>query len=416
MTPVALQSLLGLVAFIAMAWALGEKRRAVNWKMVAVGVGLQLALALLLLKAPFFATAIAALNSLVLAIERATEAGATMVFGYLGGGELPFDQAGPGSVFILAFRALPIILVISAISSLLFYWKILPAVIGLLARALQKSLRIGGAEGLGLAANIFVGMVESPILIRPYVERLSRSELFSIMTCGMATIAGTVMVLYASILADAVPGALGHILVASVVSIPAAYVIAKIMIPETAEPTPARLEMSQEVSGSFEAIVDGTTRGVRLLVNVVAMILVMVALVELVNIALALLPADNPPTLQGLLGVLLAPVTWLIGVPWDQAPAAGQLLGTKTVINEFVAYLDLASLDPGELDARSRTVMMYALCGFANPGSIGILVGGLASIAPSRRAEIVGLAWRSLVAGTLATCMTGAVANLFFSA
>ena len=336
-----------------------------------------------------------------------------MVFGYLGGGALPFEENRPGASFILAFSALPIVLVISALSSLLFYLRVLPAIIGFISRLLEKSLKVGGAEGLGLAANIFVGMVESPLLIRPYIQKMTRSELFSVMTCGMATIAGTVMVLYASILSDAVPGVLGHILVASVISVPAAYVISKVMIPETESVTPAHLEMNSQCSGPVEAITDGTFQGVRLLVNIVAMLVVMVALVHLANLVLALIPGfQQPLTLQQILGFIFAPIAWLMGIPWSEALQAGGLLGTKTIINEFVAFLDLSS-QSAELSPRTSTILIYALCGFANPGSLGIMIGGLTAMAPERKSEIIELSVRSVLAGTLATCMTGAVAGVF---
>jgi CNT family concentrative nucleoside transporter len=338
-----------------------------------------------------------------------------MVFGYLGGGDLPFDEPHPGASFILAFNALPIILVVSALSSLFFYWRILPFIIHLISRLLQKSLNIGGAEGVGLAANIFIGMVESPLLIRPFISRLTRSELFSVMTCGMATVAGTVIVLYASILSSAVPDVLGHILVASVMSVPAAYVISKIMIPETEPVTLGELEPDEGVTSAFQAITEGTINGVRLLVYIVAMLVVMVALVELVNIILSLLPATGGEalTLQRILGYLFAPVAWLMGIPWQESAIAGTLLGTKTIINEFVAYLSLADVPEGALSNSSTLILTYALCGFANPGSLGIMIGGLTAIAPERKTEIVELCVKSLISGTLATCMTGAVAGLF---
>jgi CNT family concentrative nucleoside transporter len=274
-------------------------------------------------------------------------------------------------------------------------------------------MRLGGAEGLGVSANIFVGMVEAPLLIRPYVARLTRSELFAVMTSGMATIAGTMMVVYASILSGLIPNVMGHILTASIISAPAAIVIAKVMIPETGELTGAKLQDTHEACGTMDALTRGTLQGMELLINIIAMIIVLVAVVSLVNMALGLFPeiGGQPLTLQAILGWLLSPVVWMMGVSWQEAQVAGTLLGTKTVLNEMIAYVDMSRLDAGILSARTNLIMSYALCGFANPGSLGIMIGGLGGIAPDRRHEIASLGLRSIVAGTLATCMTGTVAG-----
>ena len=409
-----LQSVFGILVFILLSWLVSEQRDKFPVRVVLAGVGLQFVLGLLLLKIPVFTSALSGINQLVLALEKATSAGTSMVFGYLGGAPLPFAEPYPGAAFVLAFKALPIVLVLSALSALLFYWRILPLVISAFAKLFEKTLKVGGAEGLGLAANIFVGMVESPLLIRPYIKSLSRSELFSILCCGMATVAGTVIVLYASILNPVLPGSLSHILVASVMSVPAAFVIARIMIPGSTVTKAESLEIDKKINSSMAAIVEGTHQGIRLLVYIVAMLIIMVALIELVNLLLGFIPInlDSPLTLQMVLGYLFAPVVWLIGIPWQDALVAGSLLGTKSVINEFVAYLNLASLPAGSLSPLSMTIMTYALCGFANPGSLGIMIGGLTSMAPERQNEIIQLGLKSLLAGTLATCMTGAVVNI----
>lgn len=408
-----LQSLFGLIIFIAIAWVCSEKRKLFPWKLVVIGLILQFIIAFLLLKVPIFQSAFLLLNSVVIALENATRVGTTMVFGYLGGGTLPFEEPFPGSAYILAFRGLPMVLLVSALSSLLFYWNILPRIVGLFSACLRKGLSLGGAEGLGVAANIFVGMVESPLFIRPYLQRMTRSELFTLMTCGMATIAGTVMVLYASILGDIIPNVMGHILTASLISAPAAVIMAKIMIPETEPITDGTMVPMDDVDGSMDAITQGTIQGVKLLIQIIAMLVVMIALVELVNLILALLPAGSEPlTLQKLAGVVFAPVAWLMGIPWQESMAAGSLLGIKTMVNEFVAYLQMTQLKAGVLSDKSLLIMSYALCGFANPGSLGIMIGGMGAMAPQRRHEIVALGFRSLLAGTLATCMTGAIAAL----
>lgn len=408
------QGAAGLMAFTMLAWALSENRRKVSFKLIMVGVGAQLLLGLVLLKVPVFRQFFLALNTVVLALEESTRAGTSMVFGYLGGGPLPFELKAPANVFILAFRALPLVLVISALSTLLFHWGVLPRIVRSFAWCLTKSMRIGGAEGLGVAANVFVGMVEAPLFIRPYLMKMTRSELFTLMTAGMATIAGTVMVLYASILGGILPGVMGHILTASIISVPAAITIAKVMIPETQSSTSGELQLPEKIHNSMDAVTNGTLQGVQLLINILAMLVVLVALVHLVNLALGLLPHwdATPITLQRIFGYLMAPVVWLMGVPWPETLTAGALLGTKTILNEFIAYLDMSRLTPGALSNPSLIIMTYALCGFANPGSLGIMIGGLGTMAPERRAEIVSLGLRSILAGTLATCMTGAVVGI----
>ena len=410
----AFQGMAGMVVFALAAWMISEDRKRVCLGGAAAGIAIQLAVAFLLLKLPLFREAFLALNRLVLFLEESTQAGTAMVFGYLGGAPLPFEERFPGAGYILAFKALPLVLVTSALSSLLFYWKILPVLVRGFSWGLERTLRLGGAEGLGVSANIFVGMVESPLFIRPYLNRMTRSEIFTLMTCGMATIAGTVMVLYASILGDTVPGIMGHILTASIISVPAAVTIAKIMVPETGPLTSGRLAFAEETRSAMDAVTRGTVQGIQLLINIVAMLIVLVALVHLVNLILGLLPHldGRPLTLQRLLGVVMGPVVWLMGVPWSEAAAAGALMGTKTVINEFVAYLDLSRLDAEILSDRSRLIMVYAMCGFANPGSLGIMIGGLGTMAPEKRDEIVALGVRSIIAGTLATCMTGAVVGM----
>jgi CNT family concentrative nucleoside transporter len=412
----ALHSLLGFAALFALAWVLSEHRRAVPWRTVGAGMLLTLAFGVLLLKVPLFAEAFVWVNRGVTALERATQEGTSFVFGYLGGGPVPFEAREGVSSFVLATRALPIVLVVSALSALLFYWGILPFVVRAFSLLLRKTMGLGGAVGLAAAANVFAGMVEAPLVVRPYVTRMSRSELFNLMTCGMATIAGTVMVLYATIIGRVVPSALAHILVASLVATPAAIAIAALMVPPTKGEAAVELDAVEPsaASGAMDAITKGTLEGVELLVNIIAMLIVLVALVALANAALSLLPrvGGTTVTLQRILGVAMAPVVWVIGIPWREAAVAGELMGTKTVLNELVAYLQLAALPEDALSPRSRLMMTYALCGFANFGSLGIMIGGLATLAPERRAEIVSLGTRTIVSGTLATLVAGSVVGM----
>jgi CNT family concentrative nucleoside transporter len=408
------QGAAGVAVFLGLAWTLSENRRRVDFAQAAVGLALTAATALVLIKFPASRELFALLNRMVLAVQEATLAGTGFVFGYLGGAPLPFVETAAGASFVLAFQALPMVLVMSALASLLFHWGVLPAVVRGFSWALGKTLRIGGAEGVSNSVNVFVGMVEAPLFVRPYLERMTRSELFSVMTCGMSNIAGTVMALYASILSSRLPDAMGHILVASIVSLPASITIAKLMVPETGPTTAGGMSAPEPAGGAVDAVTRGTVQGVELLANIVAMLIVLVALVHLANALLGLLPEvlGAPVSLQRLTGAVMAPVCWLMGVPWTEARAAGELMGTKTVLNELIAYVDMSRLAPGALSPRSLLIMTYALCGFANPGSLGIMIGGMGTMAPGRRADIVRLGVRALVSGTLTTCLIAAVVGV----
>ncbi|MEH2502450.1 CNT family concentrative nucleoside transporter [Bradyrhizobium sp. AZCC 1578] len=411
-----LQSAFGVLALLAIAWACGENRRAVSLRQVAIGLAVTIVTALVLLKLPPVAKAFGAINDAVGTIAAATRAGTSFVFGYLGGGALPFDLKAPGADFILAFQALPIVLVMSVLTTLLFYWRVLPPIVRGMAWLLERTLGVGGAVGLSAAANIFLGMVEAPLFIRPYLAQLTRSELFLVMTGGMAGIAGTVLVLYATFLAPLIPDAAAHFVIASVLGAPAAILISLIMVPETSDKrTGGSLsDPDTHASSTMDAITKGTAAGLELLLNIVAMLLVLVALVYLVNAILGLLPEIGGAkiSLQRLLGLVMAPVCWLMGLPWPQAVTAGSLMGTKTVLNELIAYLDLSKLGTDALDPRSRLIMLYAMCGFANFASLGIMIGGLGTMAPDRREEINALGLKSIVSGTLATCLMGAVVGV----
>ena len=417
-----LQSAFGVLALLAIAWALGENRRAVSLRQMAVGLAVTVATALVLIKLPPVAKAFGAINDAVSTVAAASRAGTSFVFGYLGGGALPFDLKAPGADFILAFQALPIILVMSVLTTLLFYWRVLPPIVRGMAWLLERTLGVGGAVGLSTAANIFLGMVEAPLFIRPYLAQLTRSELFLVMTGGMAGIAGTVLVLYATLLAPLIPDAAAHFVIASVLGAPAAILISLIMVPETSDKRTGGMMADPRVAGdpdmqassTMDAIVKGTTSGLELLLNIIAMLLVLVALVYLANAILGLLPEIGGAriSLQRLLGILMAPVCWLMGLPWPQAITAGSLMGTKTVLNELIAYVDLSKLGTDALDPRSRLIMLYAMCGFANFASLGIMIGGLGTMAPERREEINALGLKSIVSGTLTTCLMGAVVGM----
>jgi CNT family concentrative nucleoside transporter len=410
-----LQSAFGALALVAIAFALGENRRKVRWRSVVIALALTVALAILFLRVPILQNAFSAANDAVNVLARATRAGSSFVFGYIGGGAAPFTPTAPGRDFVLAFQALPTVIVLSVLTTLLFYWRILPAIVRGFGFVLQRTIGVGGAVGLSAAANIFVGTVEAPLFIRPYLARLTRSEMFIIITCGMASIAGSVLVVYATILGPTIAAAGGHIIVASVLSAPAAIAIALVMVPETAEVgTEAETVLEPVAESTMDAIVKGAEVGLQLMLTIIAMLIAFVALAYLANAILGLLPpvAGAPITLERMLGIVMAPVCWLMGIPWAEAPTAGSLLGIKTVLTEFVAYLGLAVLPPDALSPRSRLIMLYALCGFANFASVGIIIGGLAVIVPERRAEISELAVRSIVSGTLTTCLLGAIVGM----
>jgi CNT family concentrative nucleoside transporter len=410
-----MRPLLGIAAILAFCWAISEDRHRVAWRLVVTGVALQAALALLFLKFSPAAAVFLLLTHAVEAIQKATEAGTGFVFGYLGGGELPFAESKPGAAYIFAFRALPMVLVVSALATLLFYWGVLQRIVQAFAWVLRRSVGVGGPLGLGAAVHIFVGHIEAPLLIRPYLAKLERGELFALMSCGMAGIAGTVMVLYAALIGPVIPGALGHILAAAVISTPAALAVAALMVPFRPDPSSGSLLVIEDPPvSSMDAVAKGTRDGMVFLLNIVAMLIVMIALVSLANSILGLLPeiGGDKISLQRLFAYVFQPIMWLIGIPGPETGAAASLMATKTVLNEFIAYVDLAKLPPEALSAHSRLILTYALCGFANFGSLGILIGGMGAMVPERRAEIIALGLRSILSGTLATCMSGAIVGM----
>jgi CNT family concentrative nucleoside transporter len=411
-----LQSAFGVLALLALAWAMSESRRAVAWRRAAAGLAVTVVTAVVLLKVPAVTRAFGAVNDAIGAVAAATRAGTSFVFGYLGGGTLPYDLKLPGAEFVLALQALPIVLVMSVLTTLLFHWRVLPPIVHGFSWALGRTLKVSGAVGLSTAANIFLGMVEAPLFIRPYLARLTRSELFIVMTGGMAGIAGTVLVLYATLIGPLVPDASAHFVIASVLGAPAAILVSLIMVPEQderpADEPPAELE--KVASSSMDAIVRGTAAGLELLLSICAMLIVLVALVHLVNAMLGVLPqlGGAPVTLQRMLGYAMAPVCWLMGIPWSEAVTAGSLMGMKTILNELIAYVELSKLPADALDPRSRLIMLYAMCGFANFGSLGIMIAGLSTMAPERRDDVVSLGLKSMVSGTLATCLMGAIVGV----
>ncbi|AWM78817.1 nucleoside:proton symporter [Phenylobacterium parvum] len=411
-----IQGLVGLVLLTAGAWVLSEDRRArprLRWILGALL--LQVLIALVVVRVPFVWSVIGLANHAVAAVEKATLVGSSYMFGYTGGAPAPFElKPGAAAPVIIAFQILPLIIVYSALAALLWRWGVLSRIVAGLSWALRRTLGVSGVVGLSGGANIFLGVVESPLVVRAYFERMSRSELFAVMTLAMSTISGAILVLYAQTLAKTVPDAVGHMISASLISLPASVLLARLMVPGDGATETSSDETGLTYDSSIDAIVRGTMDGVQLFLAVIGMIIVIFALVTLADLALALAPAvqGEPLTVRRVFGWIFSPLMWTLGVPWDQAPQAGALMGTKTILNEYVAYMDLAALPQGTLDPRSQLIVTYALCGVANLASVGLLVSTIGTLAPSRRAEAASLGMKSWVAGNMASAMTGAVIGL----
>lgn len=408
------QAFLGIMVFIALSWILSERPGLVRIRSIVGGLLTQGVLAFMILKISLIQQAFLMMAQGINALKLATLEGTKFVFGYLGGADLPFTLKTGCSSFVFAFHALPMIIVISSISMLLFHWKVLPFIVRIFSWGLNKTLHVGGALGVCCAAKIFLGQTDAPLLVRPYLEKISKSELFTIMTAGMATTSATIMVLYGTILENVIANPVSHILTASIISIPAAITISRILVPHDGMDTTGEMVIPYTFSGSMDAVSQGAMDGMKLFLNIIAVLIVALALVALVNSMLSLLPSmgSGPLKLQTIFGWLMAPVTWLMGIPWEEASIAGHLLGTKTVLNEVVAFISLADLPKEALSPTTNLIMTYALCGFANFSSIGIQIGGIGTMAPSRRPEIIQLGFRALIAGTIASCLSGTIVGL----
>ncbi|MGB3721990.1 MAG: nucleoside transporter C-terminal domain-containing protein [Pacificimonas sp.] len=410
------QGVIGIVAILALVWALSEDRRGVpSWRWTAAALAAQLALALLIVRVPFMWSVMRLANGAVAAVEQATLAGSSYMFGYLGGAELPFalkDDAQPP--LIIAFQILPLVIVFSALAALFWHWRILPLIVRGLSKLLQKGLGVSGVVGLMGGTSLFLGVVEAPLVIRAYLERMSRAELFQVMVLAMSTISGAILILYATTLSDTLPDAVGHMIAASIISLPAALLVARLMVPGGGATAEDRDAPGLKYAGTLDAIVQGTMDGLKLFLAVIAVIIVIFALVALADQMLALLPFVDGEALsvKRIFGWLFAPIMWAVGVGWSDAQTAGALMGTKAILNEYVAYLELAALPEGTLTGRNLIITTYALCGVANLASIGLLVSTIGTLSPGRRAEAAGLGLKSWIAGNAATLMTAAVVGI----
>ena len=405
------RALIGIALIYGLCWALCEQRRIFPWKLVAGATAMQFAFALILFAIPFIKEALLSANLLVDGLQNATRAGTGFVFGYIGDNVAAGEMLGGSAPPLFFFQILPIIIVVAALSAILWHWHVLRWITNGFAFVFRRGMGLGGATSLAVSANVFMGMTEAPVLIRPYIKGMTRSELFIMMTAGFATIAGSVLVVYGAFLEGRMDNPLPQLLAASIIAAPAAVGVALAMIPET---TPAHERMQQpdfKYASTMDAFSRGASDGLQIVFNIATMLIAALALLWLVNAGLALLPAagETPLSIERILGWIFAPLMYMIGVPWEEAARSGSLMGVKTVLTEFVAFMQLAEIPVEDMDPRTRMITAHAICGFANFGSIGILIGGLSIVEPARRSDFLSLAWRTLIAGTLATCLSAAV-------
>jgi CNT family concentrative nucleoside transporter len=408
-----LQAALGILVFVVLALPFSTNWRRVNLKLVAFAIALQFIICVLLLKAPGIREGLQYVNNAVSALGAATTQGTSFVYGYLGGAAPPFTVTNPGAMFTFAFQVLPLVIVMSAISAMLWYWRILPLVIKGISIIFERALGTRGPAGLVATANIFMGQIEAPLLVRPYLARMTNYELLLVMTAGMATIAGSVMVIYSAMLGPQIQGVLGQLITKSIMSVPAAILFAHLLIPENNESSQALEKPPRVYESTMDAITRGTSDGLNIYLNILAILIVAIALVALLNGMVSFISiAGEPLTLERFAGWLFAPVAWLMGVPWSEATTVGSLLGIKTVLNEFIAYVQMQAMPAGALSDHSKLIALYAVAGFANLSSVGIQISGIGAMCPERRGDLAKLGFRALLAATLASCMCGAIVGI----
>jgi CNT family concentrative nucleoside transporter len=410
-----IQSLIGIVVFILIALPFSESIQEIKVKFIIYALLIQTSLAFILIEIPFISSFFDVMSIAVESLRLSAIEGSSFVFGYLGGGEAPFEVSNNQNLPIFAFTFLPMLIFLSALSALLWHWKILPFLIKLLAKLFEKPLDAKGPIGLAATANIFLGQLEAPLLIKPYLNKMNQRDLLIIMTVGMSTIAGSVMVLYITWLDDKFSGVIGHFLTASILSVPAAIMFSNILIPSAQTELKTAKEDLKMYESSMDAISVGTKDGLNMFLSVIASLIVFLSLVALADFMLGIIPNvyGEPLSLQRIAAFIFAPIAWLMGIPFSEIIPAGNLLGTKTIFNELIAFNDLRDLDTNILSERSQLIMLYGICGFANISSVGILLGGLSAICPDIRGTLLKIAFRALFAATLASCLTGTVVSLF---
>jgi len=411
------QTVLGGFILLILGVLFSSNTKKINLFYLANAIVLQFLLAILLIKVPPVASFFESLSQGVLALKSATDQGTGFVFGYLAdGAPKPFEVVNPASANIFIFSGLMLIIVVSALAAIFWHWRVLPIVIKLISSLFKKPLNVGGPVGLSATANIIFGQVEAPLLIKPYLKQMSRHELLTLMTVGMSTISGGVMVVYTTMLNDLYGTSLiGHFLTASIISVPAAIMYANIMMPSNQKTEDqSQIEESSLYKSTMDALTRGTQDGLNITLNIAALLLVLIALVTLVNFGLAALPfvGGEAITLERMAGWIFAPIAWCMGIPWAEAQLAGSLLGVKTILNEFVAYVNLAAIDASELSEKSRLIMLYGLCGFANLSSVGILLSGIGTMIPERKDDLIAVSGKALIGATLASCFTGLVVGV----
>ena len=413
------QIIIGFVGLVCIAIPFSQNRSSINYRHIFAAIILQIILAFALLKIPFIVQIFAYLSEGVTALQAATQEGAEFVFGYLSNSSTsPFENSGTGNSMIFAFQILPLIIVISSLSALLWFWNILPLIIRAISKIFEKLFNIGGPIGLGATANIIMGQVEAPLLVRPYLSKMSEKELLILMTAGMSTVAGSIMIALVSMLAPQFPdiNLIQHLVSASILSIPAAIMYANIMIPSSEVTNFDGNSVPKVYDSSMDAITRGTRDGLDICLNVGAILIAFIALVSLLNSLLGILGGwigITDLSLQLILGYIFFPIVWLMGVPLSETLASAELLGLKTALNEFVAYGALANIEPDALSDRSKLITLYALCGFANFSSVGILVSGISAMAPERKNDLIKVSIKALIGATIASCMTGLVIGIF---
>ena len=412
-----LQIIIGALTLISLGVMFSDNIKKINIKYLFNAIALQFLLAVLLIKVPLITSFFESLSQGVLALKAATDQGTGFVFGYLAdGAPKPFEVVNPASANIFIFSGLMLIIVVSALAAILWHWKVLPIVIKAISTLFKKPLNIGGPVGLSATANIIFGQVEAPLLIKPYLKKMTRHELLTLMIVGMSTISGGVMVVYTTMLADLYGISLiGHFLTASIISVPAAIMYANIMMPSNQKTEDQNeIKESSLYKSTLDALTRGTQDGLNITLSIAALLLVLISLVTLVNFALTGLPliGGEVISLERMAGWIFSPIAWCMGIPWSEAQLGGSLLGVKTILNEFVAYVNLAGIDASDLSEKSRLIMLYALCGFANLSSVGILLSGISAMVPERKDDLISVSGKALVGATLASCFTGLVVGI----
>ena len=405
------RALIGIALIFGIGWLLSERRQSFPWRIVLGAVGIQFVFALLLFGLPPVRNLLFKANVIVDGLQEATRNGTSFVFGYVGDNQAASEIMTGDAPPLFFFQILPVVIVVASLSAILWHWHILRWITKGFAFVFRKAMGLGGATSLAVSANVFMGMTEAPVLIKPYIKGMTRSEIFILMTAGFATIAGSVLVIYTTFLEPVMANPLAQLLTASIIAAPAAVAMALTMVPETTDPGERAHEPDFEYESTMDAFATGAADGLKIVLNIATMLIAALALLWLVNAGLGAFPEVNgaPLSIQRVLGWIFAPLMYMIGVPWSEASLSGSLMGIKTVLTEFVAFIELGSVPDEAMDPRTRIITAHAICGFANFGSIGILIGGLNIISPERRATFLELAWKTLIAGTLATCLSGAV-------